>query len=185
MSASKLQFKRLEELAISLIDTNKYKRCYHFSFIIYKKKIVSVGTNASKTHPANLKNRKISKRTGEDISEQKHTCSELNAICKFKKLTNIHTEKCTLINLRYDRNWNIAIAKPCMSCENLLKNFILQLKSTPVFHLEILKWKNTFLEVQHHFTECIPKISRLARLLSWLAVKFIYNSWNLVFLPPD
>lgn len=121
--ADKLKFKRFEEIAKSLIDTNKYKRCYHFSFILYKKKIVSIGMNASKTHPTNLKNRKVSKRTGEDISEQKHTCSEFNAILKLKKLTNIQTDKCTLVNLRYDRNWNIAVAKPCMSCENLLKFF--------------------------------------------------------------
>jgi hypothetical protein len=77
----------------------------------------------SKTHPTNLKNRKFSKRTGEDISEQKHTCSEFSAIKKLKRLTNIQTDRCTLINLRYDRNWNIAVAKPCMSCENLLKFF--------------------------------------------------------------
>jgi len=123
LNVSKFDFKRLEEIALSLIDSNKYKRCYHFSFILYKKKIVSIGMNASKTHPINLKNRKVSKRTGEDISEQKHTCSEFNAIQKLKRLTNIQTDKCTLVNLRYDRNWKIAVAKPCMSCENLLKYF--------------------------------------------------------------
>jgi len=119
----KLKFKRVEEIAMSLIDPDKYKRCHHFSFIIHKKKIVSIGMNKSKTHPTNLKNRKISKRTGEDISEQKHTCSEFSAIQKLKKLTNIQTEKCVLINLRYDRNYKVAVAKPCMSCENLLKFF--------------------------------------------------------------
>lgn len=119
----KLKFKRLEGIAMSLIDNGKYKRCHHFSFILYKKKIVSIGMNKSKTHPTNLKNRKISKRTGEDISEQKHTCSELSAIHKLKKLTNIQTEKCVLINLRYDRNYRVAVAKPCMSCESLLRFF--------------------------------------------------------------
>jgi hypothetical protein len=70
-----------------------------------------------------LKNRKVSVRTGEDFSEQKHTCSEFNAIVKLKRLTNIDTKKCILINLRYDRNKKLALASPCMSCKSLLNYF--------------------------------------------------------------
>jgi cytidine deaminase len=69
----------------------------------------------------NLKNRKLSARTGEDISDQKHICSEFNAIIKLKRLTNIDTKKCTLVNIRFDRNKKLALASPCMSCRNLLK----------------------------------------------------------------
>lgn len=69
----------------------------------------------------NLRNKKISRVTGEDYSDQKQTCSELNAILKLKRLTNIDTRKCTLINLRYDRNDKIALAKPCSSCQSLLR----------------------------------------------------------------
>ena len=121
--SSPYSYKRLQEIAMSLIDWSEKKRCKHFSFILHKKRIVSIGTNTQKTHPVHLKNRKVSVRTGEDFSEQKHTCSEFNAIIKLKNLTNIDTKKCTLVNLRYDRNKKLALASPCMSCHNLLKFF--------------------------------------------------------------
>lgn len=116
-------FKRLENISKELVDYNSNKRCHHFSFIIYKNKIVTIGSNRKKTHPFNLKNRKISTKTGEDISDQKYVCSELNAIKKLKNTTNIDTNKCILVNIRYDRNGKISYSKPCMSCENLLKHF--------------------------------------------------------------
>lgn len=121
MSASRSHFKRLEDIALSLIDWKEPIRCRHFSFIFNKKKIVAIGINQKKTHPTNLKNRKVSYITGEDFSDQKHTCSEFSAIVKLKNLTNIDTKKCILVNLRYDRNKKLALAKPCMSCASLLK----------------------------------------------------------------
>lgn len=120
LTVNKSHFRRLEEIAESLIDWDDNIRCRHFSFILNKKRIVSIGMNQRKTHPTNLKNRKISKITGEDFSEQKHICSEFNAIIKLKRLTNIDTKKCTLINIRYDRNKKLALAQPCMSCDSLL-----------------------------------------------------------------
>jgi hypothetical protein len=122
-SASRLKFKRLEEIAHSLVDWENPRRCHHFSFILYKQRIVAIGSNLPKTHPINLRNRKISKITGEDYSDQKHTCSEFNSITKLRKMTNINTKKCVLVNVRYDRNKKLALAKPCMSCENLLRYF--------------------------------------------------------------
>jgi hypothetical protein len=121
-NANKLNFKRLEKFAYSVIDWTDGCRCRHFSFIIYKKKIVAIGTNRKKTHPTNLIHRKVSIKTGMDFSDQKHTCSEFNAVSRLKNLTNINTKKCTLINLRYNRNKKIALASPCMSCISLLKH---------------------------------------------------------------
>lgn len=115
--------KRLLDIAKSLVDHNSKKRCHHYSFIIKKNKIISIGQNNTKTHPINLKNRKISKKTGVDFSHEKHTCSEFNAILKLKKLTNINTKKCELVNIRINKNNNLDFSKPCMSCENLLKYF--------------------------------------------------------------
>jgi len=115
------KFKRLEEIAISFINWNDPIRCRHFSFILNKNQIIAIGLNQRKTHPVNLINRKVSLVTGEDYSEQKFTCSEYNAIVKLKNLTNIDTKKCTLVNLRFDRNKRLALAAPCMSCKNLLK----------------------------------------------------------------
>lgn len=116
-------YKRLEDIAQSLIDWNDGTRCRHFSFIIHKKRIVSIGLNQKKTHPTNLKNRKVSLVTGVDFSDQKHTCSEFSAIIKLKNMTNIDTKKCTLVNIRYNRNKKTDLAAPCMSCKNLLKYF--------------------------------------------------------------
>jgi hypothetical protein len=118
-----MSFKRFERIARDLIAITNNKRCYHFSFILFKRRVLAIGANIQKTHPVNLKNRKVSIRTGDDYSEFKHICSELNAINKLKKLTNINTKKCTLINIRYDRNMKIALAKPCMSCQSLLSVF--------------------------------------------------------------
>jgi len=121
MISSTIPFDRLEDIALSLLDNHNANRCRHFSFIIYKNRLISTGLNCNKTHPLNLRNRKISRVTGEDYSNQKQTCSELNAILKLKRLTNIDTRKCTLVNLRYDRNGFKALAKPCMSCTSLLR----------------------------------------------------------------
>ena len=117
---NKLFFKRIEDIALSLIDWSDGLRCRHFSFIFSKRRILSIGYNTQKTHPANLKYKKFSLITGEDISEHKRTWSEFYAIVKLKNLTNIDTKKCTLINLRYDRNKKTAFAAPCMSCISLL-----------------------------------------------------------------
>ena len=118
---SKSKFKRLEEIGESLINYESGKRCHHFSFILYKNRIISIGSNNKKTHPTNLINRKVSIRTGEDFSDQKYTCSEFNAILKLKRLTNVDTRKCILVNMRFDRNKNLSSSFPCMSCQNLLK----------------------------------------------------------------
>lgn len=117
---NKLFFNRLEEIALSLIDWSDSLRCRHFSFIFNKKKLISIGYNTQKTHPSNLIHKKYSSITGEDISEHKHTCSEFNAILKLKNLTNVNTKKCTLINLRFNRNKRLDFAAPCMSCTSLL-----------------------------------------------------------------
>jgi deoxycytidylate deaminase len=121
MISATIPFQKLEEIALSLLDSHNANRCRHLSFILYKNRLISTGLNVNKTHPMNLRNKKISRITGEDYSDQKQTCSELNAILKLKRLTNIDTRKCTLINLRYDRNDKIALAKPCSSCQSLLR----------------------------------------------------------------
>jgi hypothetical protein len=114
---------RLVGIAKSMIDPASNKRCHHFSFIIKKNRIMCIGQNNRKTHPVNLINRKVSFKTGVDFSEEKHTCSEFNAILKLRNLTNINTKKCELVNLRINKKNNLDYAKPCMSCENLLKYF--------------------------------------------------------------
>jgi hypothetical protein len=118
-----MNYKRLEKIASSLMRQTREKRCYHFSFAVYKGRVLAVGSNIQKTHPINLINRKVSQRTGVDFSEYKHICSEFNVVNKIKNLTNVNFKKCTLVNIRYDRNMRLALAKPCMSCQSLLSFF--------------------------------------------------------------
>lgn len=114
---------RLEEIAKSLIDFDDDKRCHHFSFILLKKRIIAIGVNYRKTHPLNLKNKVFSKWSGLDFSATKYTCSEFNAITKLKRMTNIDTKKCVLVNIRLDRKLKKVNSKPCKSCQNLLRFF--------------------------------------------------------------
>ena len=93
-------------------------RCKHFSFIINKNKILSVGiNNPKKTHPKNLKY-KYKGRYNNDISEFVGVHSELSAILKYG------FEDCTnhiLINTRVNAAGKIANSKPCAGCQNLIK----------------------------------------------------------------
>ena len=110
---------KIKEIAFAFDRELFPNRSLHLSFIIYKGRIISIGQNSKKTHPTNLKNKKIN-REGINISPIKGTCSELSAIKKLKALTNIPTDKCQLINIRINKNNQIRMSKPCVSCDNLL-----------------------------------------------------------------
>ena len=97
-------------------------RNLHLSFLIYKGRIISIGQNSKKTHPINLKNRKISK-DGVDISSFRGICSEWSALRQLKNLTNIPAHKCSLINIRINKNNEIRNSKPCNSCAKLISFF--------------------------------------------------------------
>ncbi len=115
-------FDKIKEIAFAF-DRNLFlSRSLHLSFIIYKGRIISIGQNSKKTHPVNLKNKKIN-YDGIDISPIKGTCSELSAIKRLKNLTNIPTEKCQLINIRVNKKNEIRMSNPCQSCESLLRFF--------------------------------------------------------------
>lgn len=110
---------KIKEIAFAFDRDLFSDRNLHLSFIIYKGRIISIGQNSKKTHPVNLKNKKINK-DGVDISPIKGTCSELSAIKRLKNLTNVPTEKCQLINIRVNRLNDIRMSKPCFSCLGLL-----------------------------------------------------------------
>lgn len=112
-------YQRIKELALALYEDDCNIRCQHFSFVFNKSRLVAIGRNSSKTSPWNLLNKKFS-TTGEDISGIKGTCSELSACLKIKK-TNIPFSKCTLINIRLMKDKTIGLAKPCESCQSLLR----------------------------------------------------------------
>lgn len=115
-------FDKVKEIAFAF-DKNFFPgRNLHLSFLIYKGGIISIGQNSKKTHPINLKNRKINKN-GVDISNFKGICSEWSAISKLKNLTNIPAHKCSLINIRINKNNEIKMSRPCNGCLKLIAFF--------------------------------------------------------------
>ncbi len=114
-----MNLNRYIDLTLALKDNcHNFKcRCKHFSFIVNKNKILSIGiNNPRKTHPRNLKY-KYTGRYNNNISEFVGIHSELSAILKYG------FEDCTnhiLINTRVNAAGDIANSKPCSGCQNLL-----------------------------------------------------------------
>lgn len=115
-------FNKFIDMARAMYDPDFVGRCQHFSFITYKNRIISVGKNSPKTHPANLLNPRYV-RDGFNTSKIKGSCSELASIRKLKNLTNIPFSKCSLFNVRINNNGFPDMARPCSSCESLLRYF--------------------------------------------------------------
>ena len=115
-------FDKIKEIAFAFDKNSFPSKNLHLSFLIYKGRIISIGQNSKKTHPINLRNRKISKE-GVDISTFKGVCSEWSAISKLKNLTNIPAHKCSLINIRINKNNDIRMSRPCCGCLSLLAFF--------------------------------------------------------------
>lgn len=105
-------FNKLVSLSRDMIHLPQ-NRSKHFSFILYKKNIISFGWNkVFKTHP-------LSKKYGY-WNEAIH--SELDAINNFpyhhSQLSNY-----TLVNIRLYLDGKIALSKPCKTCSKLIKAF--------------------------------------------------------------
>lgn len=117
-----ISFDKIKELSFALSPVEIGRLNNHFTFIVYKNKIITIANNNHKTHPINLLNPKYN-RESINISSEKKTCSELAAIIKFNKTTNIPLNKCYIFNTRISRENKIALARPCQSCNSLLKYF--------------------------------------------------------------
>jgi len=113
-----VNFKKIVELSYALLPTHGDYRCRHASFIIYKDKIMSIGiNNPNKTHPNNLKFGYRNKRN-EPINEIIGIHSELAAVIKFGRQT---LQDLDIVNTRIDRNNMLVLAKPCIGCQDMLK----------------------------------------------------------------
>jgi deoxycytidylate deaminase len=124
-----MNFNKIIEITYALISKhNADLRCRHFSFILDRNKIVSIGMNNSKTHPMNLKYNYINK-INEKISEIVGTHSELNAVIRFGE------EDCsnlTLVNTRINRNNLLDHSAPCCGCSDMIR----QLNFKNVYHTD-------------------------------------------------
>ena len=73
-----MNFDKIIEVSYALINKhNADLRCRHFSFILDKTRIISIGLNSLKTHPLNLKYNYVNKNK-EKISDIVGTQTELS-----------------------------------------------------------------------------------------------------------
>ncbi len=103
-----MNFDRLVDIARKIRPDNHY-RLYHVTFILKKKKIVSVGINQSKTHPKSL-------QLGYK-GHQWRQHSELRAWLAYGK---DDCSNCVFVNVRIDNNGNLANSRFCLGCQHLL-----------------------------------------------------------------
>ena len=95
----------LESLTIAYpICMNIPRQKKHVSLVFYKKQLISFGTNSFKTHP---KAKEIGYRF-----EEMH--SELEAYTKIPRIYK--GKKLTLVNVRYNKNGQLRMSKPCDLC---------------------------------------------------------------------
>jgi len=124
-----MNFNKIIEVTYALINKhNADLRCRHFSFILDRNRIISIGMNSTKTHPMNLKYNYINKNK-ENISDIVGTHSELNAVIK---LGEEDCSKLTLVNTRINRNNLLDHSAPCYGCSDMIK----QLNFKNVYHTD-------------------------------------------------
>uniref|UniRef100_A0A6M3LX63 Putative CMP/dCMP deaminase zinc-binding n=1 Tax=viral metagenome TaxID=1070528 RepID=A0A6M3LX63_9ZZZZ len=107
-----MNFQKLVKLSYSMLDLpdSKYK---HFSFILSKNKILSVGYNLGfKSHP-------LAKQYGYRFNA---IHSELKAIQNFP-YPPANLSKCKIVNIRIMANNNLGMSRPCFYCSKLLNDF--------------------------------------------------------------
>jgi deoxycytidylate deaminase len=100
------------EISRALLPQNFSKR-KHFSFILYKRRIMSIGINDELcTHP----------KAKEFGFKYYRIHSELSSIIRFPEKP-ILLAKCTLINVRLSRTGTVMISHPCKNCKRLISSF--------------------------------------------------------------
>lgn len=108
---------RYIELSKALAPKQFEHKTFHTTFIVRKGKIQKIGVNSLKTHPRNLQYKYIGKE-GKDIRSMIGVHSELNAIIKYGRED---CSDCTFVNVRINKNGEVAIAAPCRGCQSVLR----------------------------------------------------------------
>jgi deoxycytidylate deaminase len=113
-----MNFNKIIEVSYALINKhNADLRCRHFSFILDRNRIISIGMNSTKTHPLNLKYNYVNK-DNKSISDIVGTHAELNAVIR---LGEEDCSRLTLINSRINRNNMLDYSAPCSGCSDMIK----------------------------------------------------------------
>jgi deoxycytidylate deaminase len=105
---------KIIEMTYDIVHDSEGRSC-HYTFVVYKSKIIAVGKNECRTtHPIAFKY----KYRFDAIH------SELSAIIKAKKRSSkINLNKCSFVNTRLGYDGTIRMAKPCKKCWKLLKDY--------------------------------------------------------------
>ena len=107
-----MNFNRIIETARAISPINEIHK--HFTFAFRKNKLLAIGLNNSrKTHP-HLFKYEYKTKSGRNAGIH----SELSAILKLQQ------EDCSdivFVNLRIRRDGKIGMAKPCVGCQNLIR----------------------------------------------------------------
>ena len=107
-----MKFPKLVNLSRQMLDLPDSKS-KHFSFILMRNKILSVGWNLG------WKSSPIAKRYGHRFNS---THAELAVIKNFPYPPSLMS-KCKLVNIRIKANGQLSMAKPCKHCAKLLEDF--------------------------------------------------------------
>ena len=100
--------KKYVELSKSMMPQDHGVRTFHTTFVLNKSKVVAIGINNIKTHPATLKY---------DYCGQVGLHSELSAVIRLGK------EDCsdlTFVNVRVKKDGTIGTSLPCRGCMDML-----------------------------------------------------------------
>ncbi len=110
------KFNRLVEISRALYNKQSTLRCHHFTFIIRKGKIVSIGQNKDKTHVKNL-DYNYCDRNGLDMRREVGLHSELSAVLRDGR-ENLSDS--VFVNIRIGKDGKLKMSKACFGCRNLL-----------------------------------------------------------------
>lgn len=94
-----------------------YNRVHVGAVAVYKHKIISSGTNSAKTNPTQKKYNKY--RYSEDTAHYLH--AETECLLPLLRRTDIDFSRVSLYIYREFKHGGLAIARPCPSCEKLIK----------------------------------------------------------------
>ena len=107
-----MSFQKLVKLSYEMLDL-PCGRNKHFSFILIRNKILSIGYNLGfKTNP-------MAKRYGHRFNS---IHSELASIKNFPYPPSV-LSKCKIVNIRIMKDGTLGMAKPCIYCSKLLADF--------------------------------------------------------------
>lgn len=108
---------RYIELSRALMPEHFEAKTFHTTFIVRKGRIQKIGINSPKTHPRNLLYHYIGKE-GKDIRTMIGVHSEMSAIIKYGQSD---CSDCVFVNVRINKNGDVAIAAPCKGCQHALR----------------------------------------------------------------